>query len=67
MCLLTGVAPGGCSYRSMVRMHNGVDYDDGSDRTVSRPEVRSKVNGDDGRLAAVSRASRRCKTQCSWQ
>ena len=41
--------------------------DDGSDGTVSRPEVRSKVNGDDGRLAAVSRASRRCKTQCSWQ
>ena len=55
--------------RSMVRMmsDDGVDYDDGSDGTVSRPEVRSKVNGDDGRLAAVSRASRRCKTQCSWQ
>ena len=63
---LTGVVPGECSYVDG-EDDDGVDYDDGSDGAVSRPEVRSKVNGDDGRLAAVSRASRRCKTQCSWQ
>ena len=26
-----------------------------------------RIVNDDGRLAAVSRASRRCKNQCSWQ
>ena len=39
--------------------------DDGSDGTVSRPEVRSIVNGEDGQPATVSRARKR-KWRCDY-
>ena len=45
--------------RSMMKMMAMLAIDDGSDGTVSRPEVRSIVNGDDGHLATVSRARKR--------
>ena len=45
--------------RSMVKMMAVWAIDDGSDGTVSRLEVRSIVNGDDGQPATVGRARKR--------